>query len=207
MPSSQLHYLPLSATFFSILVGMFTLLVLFIQLGFLRKRLLDRNMELTLDDKARDLLGAAGFDPVYGARPLKRAIQQQVENPLAQKISSHPQLATRVKAMLPSGMTLNSASDGFKNQGQFIAALHVSQNLKIPFATLKSTILGTSTTGTTGSTTGTTTSTTGSTTTTTSSPMSLGQAIHKLRSTTDATAAATTATQQATSDLNSTTSK
>src|SRR5436309_3230227 len=64
-------------------------------------------------------------------------------NPLAQKISSHPQLATRVKAMLPSGMTLNSASDGFKNQGQFIAALHVSQNLKIPFATLKSTILGT----------------------------------------------------------------
>jgi ATP-dependent Clp protease ATP-binding subunit ClpB len=57
-----------------------------IQLGFLRKRLLDRNMELTLDDKARDTLGAAGFDPVYGARPLKRAIQQQVENPLAQKI-------------------------------------------------------------------------------------------------------------------------
>jgi ATP-dependent Clp protease ATP-binding subunit ClpB len=57
-----------------------------IQLGFLRKRLLERNMELTLDDKARDALGAAGFDPVYGARPLKRAIQQQVENPLAQKI-------------------------------------------------------------------------------------------------------------------------
>jgi ATP-dependent Clp protease ATP-binding subunit ClpB len=57
-----------------------------IQLGYLRKRLLDRNMELTLDDKARDTLGEAGFDPVYGARPLKRAIQQQVENPLAQRI-------------------------------------------------------------------------------------------------------------------------
>ena len=57
-----------------------------IQLGYLRKRLLDRNMELVLDDKARDTLGEAGFDPVYGARPLKRAIQQQVENPLAQKI-------------------------------------------------------------------------------------------------------------------------
>jgi ATP-dependent Clp protease ATP-binding subunit ClpB len=57
-----------------------------IQLGFLRKRLADRDMELAIDDAAKDLLGEAGFDPVYGARPLKRAIQQQVENPLAQRI-------------------------------------------------------------------------------------------------------------------------
>src|SRR3984893_3614724 len=57
-----------------------------IQLGFLHKRLQERNMELSLDDAARDLLGEAGFDPVYGARPLKRAIQQQIENPLAQRI-------------------------------------------------------------------------------------------------------------------------
>jgi len=57
-----------------------------IQIGYLRRRLLDRNMELDLDDKARDLIGEAGFDPVYGARPLKRAIQQQIENPLAQRI-------------------------------------------------------------------------------------------------------------------------
>src|ERR1700726_4310087 len=57
-----------------------------IQLLYLRKRLVERNMDLTLDDGARDLLGEAGFDPVYGARPLKRAIQQQIENPLAQKI-------------------------------------------------------------------------------------------------------------------------
>jgi ATP-dependent Clp protease ATP-binding subunit ClpB len=57
-----------------------------IQLGFLRKRLQERNMDLTLDDSARDLLGEAGFDPVYGARPLKRAIQQQIENPLAERI-------------------------------------------------------------------------------------------------------------------------
>src|ERR1700761_1948832 len=57
-----------------------------IQLGYLRKRLQERNMELMLDDAARDLLGEAGFDPVYGSRPLKRAIQQQIENPLAQKI-------------------------------------------------------------------------------------------------------------------------
>ncbi|HEY6642275.1 ATP-dependent chaperone ClpB [Povalibacter sp.] len=57
-----------------------------IQLGYLRKRLADRDIELNFDTAAMDLLGEAGFDPVYGARPLKRAIQQQVENPLAQRI-------------------------------------------------------------------------------------------------------------------------
>jgi ATP-dependent Clp protease ATP-binding subunit ClpB len=57
-----------------------------IQLGYLRKRLADRDIEMVLDDAARDQLGEAGFDPVYGARPLKRAIQQQVENPLSQHI-------------------------------------------------------------------------------------------------------------------------
>ncbi len=57
-----------------------------IQVGYLRKRLADRDIGFELDDAARDLLGEAGFDPVYGARPLKRAIQQQLENPLAQRI-------------------------------------------------------------------------------------------------------------------------
>ncbi len=57
-----------------------------IQLGMLRRRLLERDMVLELDLAARDSLGEAGFDPVYGARPLKRAIQQQIENPLAQRI-------------------------------------------------------------------------------------------------------------------------
>ncbi len=57
-----------------------------IQLGLLRKRLFERGMDLTLDERALDLLGEAGFDPVYGARPLKRAIQQQIENPLAQQL-------------------------------------------------------------------------------------------------------------------------
>jgi ATP-dependent Clp protease ATP-binding subunit ClpB len=57
-----------------------------IQLGFLRRRLADRDMGLELDDAASDQLGEAGFDPVYGARPLKRAIQHQLENPLAQRI-------------------------------------------------------------------------------------------------------------------------
>ena len=59
-----------------------------IQLGRLRDRLVEKDMRLTVDDQAFDLLIDAGFDPVYGARPLKRAIQQQVENNLAQKILS-----------------------------------------------------------------------------------------------------------------------
>jgi len=57
-----------------------------IQLGYLRSRLTERDMDLKLDDRARDLIGEAGFDPVYGARPLKRVIQQQIENLLAQRI-------------------------------------------------------------------------------------------------------------------------
>ena len=57
-----------------------------IQLGRLRQRLAERDIQLTLDHDARDKLGEAGFDTVYGARPLKRAIQSQIENPLAQRI-------------------------------------------------------------------------------------------------------------------------
>lgn len=59
-----------------------------IQLDRLRARLAERDIRLNVDDQAFDILIDAGFDPVYGARPLKRAIQQQVENPLAQKILS-----------------------------------------------------------------------------------------------------------------------
>jgi ATP-dependent Clp protease ATP-binding subunit ClpB len=57
-----------------------------IQLGRLRQRLAERDISLRLDDAARDKIGEAGFDTVYGARPLKRAIQAQIENPLAQQI-------------------------------------------------------------------------------------------------------------------------
>src|SRR5262249_52874843 len=51
-----------------------------IQTDYLAKRLAERQLTMTLSDKALDLLGNIGFDPVYGARPLKRAIQQQLEN-------------------------------------------------------------------------------------------------------------------------------
>ncbi len=57
-----------------------------IQLQYLRDRLAARDMALEITERALDRLAAAGFDPVYGARPLKRAIQNSVENPLAQEI-------------------------------------------------------------------------------------------------------------------------
>ena len=59
-----------------------------IQLQHLRNRLQSRDLELEVTDAALELLGESGFDPVYGARPLKRAIQRDIENPLAQKILS-----------------------------------------------------------------------------------------------------------------------
>jgi ATP-dependent Clp protease ATP-binding subunit ClpB len=59
-----------------------------IQLELLRKRLADRELSLAVDNRVVDKLSAAGFDPVFGARPLKRVIQQLIENPLAQKVLS-----------------------------------------------------------------------------------------------------------------------
>lgn len=57
-----------------------------IQLGRLRQRLADLHIELTLTDRARDFIAASGYDPVYGARPLKRALQRYIENPLSMEI-------------------------------------------------------------------------------------------------------------------------
>lgn len=57
-----------------------------IQLNNLRKRLAARELGLQISEPALDFIAQAGFDPVYGARPLKRAVQQEVENPLAQQI-------------------------------------------------------------------------------------------------------------------------
>jgi len=57
-----------------------------VQLESLRKRLALRNLKLSLTDAARKLLADEGYDPNYGARPLKRVIQQRIENPLATKI-------------------------------------------------------------------------------------------------------------------------
>ncbi|HKM26121.1 MAG TPA: AAA family ATPase, partial [Thiopseudomonas sp.] len=59
-----------------------------IQLGRLRQRLTERELRFELTPEALEKLVAEGYDPIYGARPLKRAIQRWIENPLAQQILS-----------------------------------------------------------------------------------------------------------------------
>jgi hypothetical protein len=100
-------------------------------------------------------------------------------NPIAAKISSHPQLASRLTAMLPKGMTLDQASAGFKNNGQFIAALHVSQDLGIPFKDLRTQMV--------------------------TDHRSLGQSIQTLKKSSDSTTAVKTAEKEADDDVKSTT--
>jgi len=68
-----------------------------IQIGLLKQRLADLDLQLQLQDGVLDKLAALGFDPVYGARPLKRAIQQWLENPLAQEV---------LKGQYPPGSTI-----------------------------------------------------------------------------------------------------
>jgi ATP-dependent Clp protease ATP-binding subunit ClpB len=59
-----------------------------IQLRRFEQRLKERELTLSMTDGAKDLLGNLGFDPIYGARPLKRVIQKLLENPLAERILS-----------------------------------------------------------------------------------------------------------------------
>ena len=74
-----------------------------IQVERLRRRLAERKIELNLDESANNLLARKGYDPVYGARPLKRAIQQYIENPLALEI---------LKGKFPEGSQVRAEADG-----------------------------------------------------------------------------------------------
>jgi len=111
-------------------------------------------------------------------------------NPIAAKIMSKPNLNSKVTAMLPTvngtKMSLNDASTGFKNQGQFLAALHVSQNLGVPFADLKNAMM---------------TKTGSGATAELHQTGSLGQAIQKVKKNADATAEVEKAETQANGDL------
>ena len=78
------------------------------------------------------------------------------EEKFEERIERNPTLRAKVESMLPRGTSLKTAASGFKNQGQFIAALHVSKNLNIPFNELKARMTG-------------------------PNAMSLGQAVHVLR--------------------------
>jgi len=57
-----------------------------IQFGLLKKRLIDRKLTVELTERAKEVIAAEGFDPIYGARPLKRAIQKRIQDPLAIKL-------------------------------------------------------------------------------------------------------------------------
>jgi hypothetical protein len=105
-----------------------------------------------------------------------------VSNPVADKISRKPNLAAKVASRLPSGMTLAQASTGFKNQGQFIAAVNVSKNLGIDFVKLQTAMTG-QTVSVDPKTHAITTTPTGD------APLSLGRSIQTLRPGTDADAA------------------
>jgi hypothetical protein len=59
-----------------------------------------------------------------------------------QKLSNNTQLSSKLKSLLPPGTDLEAAADGFKNLGQFVAAVHVSHNLGIPFDQLKAKMMG-----------------------------------------------------------------
>lgn len=66
----------------------------------------------------------------------------RTDHTIAGNIAKDPKVEARVKAMLPPGMTIEEASDGFRNQGQFIAALQASKNLDLDFANLKAEMTG-----------------------------------------------------------------
>lgn len=74
-----------------------------VQLKNLRKMLTERNIAISLDDSAKDLLSREGYDPAYGARPLKRAIQTLIQNPLAVKL---------LKGEIAAGQTVKVSADG-----------------------------------------------------------------------------------------------
>jgi ATP-dependent Clp protease ATP-binding subunit ClpB len=75
-----------------------------IQLGYLTKRLASRQIEIALSDAALDLLAERGFDPAYGARPLKRTLQRLVLDPLAKRL---------LEGELPQGASIRAdAVDG-----------------------------------------------------------------------------------------------
>ena len=91
------------------------------------------------------------------SQPGTEARQDHNEANFEARIERNPELKSKVESMLPAGENLKTAASGFKNGGQFIAALHVSKNVGIPFDQLKAKMMGSN------------------------PPMSLGQAIHALK--------------------------
>ena len=83
--------------------------------------------------------GQAGGPPAGHGGGIGHAANTRTETKadIGQWISGHPKLASKLQSLLPSGTNLDAAANGFKNVGQFVAAVHVSHNLNIPFDQLK----------------------------------------------------------------------
>jgi hypothetical protein len=95
---------------------------------------------------------------------------------ISQKLAANPKLDSKLQSLLPAGSNLQTAASGFKNLGQFVAAVHVSHNLGIPFDQLKAKMLG-------------------------PPSESLGKAIHDLKPTANAKAETKKAESEARQDL------
>jgi hypothetical protein len=95
---------------------------------------------------------------------------------VSERLADNTKLSSKLQGLLPAGTNLQTASQGFKNLGQFVAAVHVSHNLGIPFDQLKAKMIG-------------------------PPKESLGQAIHALKPDTDSKTEASKATKQAKQDI------
>jgi len=90
-----------------------------IQLGYLQGRLSPRKLELRVSDRVREYLAREGYDPVYGARPLKRAIQRLLQDPLAQRLlEGEFQEGDRILADLEGGELVLSREEGASSIGK-----------------------------------------------------------------------------------------
>ena len=83
-----------------------------------------------------------GAGTEHGGAKGPHAASTTASSSFVSRIQGNPQLSSRLTALLPANTTLEQAASGFKNQGQFIAALHVSHNLDIPFDKLKTEMTG-----------------------------------------------------------------
>ncbi|HEX4157371.1 MAG TPA: ATP-dependent chaperone ClpB [Rhizomicrobium sp.] len=102
-----------------------------IQVARLQKLLADRKIEITLDDKARNWLAAAGYDPVYGARPLKRVIQRRLQDPLAQMLlegeigdGASVKVSSGKTGLIINGKTFDAAEDSLDEPAAPSHAIH-----------------------------------------------------------------------------------
>src|SRR5437899_9269520 len=98
-------------------------------------------MKMYAQGKAQAPIASQNRSLAKDAKPEKEKKDKE-DGKIVEHIDRNPQLKARVQRLLPAKMSLNDAVTGFRNQGQFIAALHVSNNLNIPFIQLKPKVTG-----------------------------------------------------------------